>query len=133
MALVDEVIPAYGIDPERVYLTGLSMGGSGAWFLGSQFPHRFGAVVPLCGPAQPLQWADGLLQMPIWCFHGERDRVVPLRRSRDMVQALKKIGNRPKFTNLSGKGHNIESVYDNDAVYDWMLSKKVQPETPVSA
>jgi len=50
-----------------------------------------------------------------------------------MVQALKKIGNRPKFTNLSGKGHNIESVYDNDAVYDWMLSKKVQPETPVSA
>jgi len=48
MALVDEVIPAYGIDPERVYLTGLSMGGSGAWFLGSQFPHRFGAVAPIC-------------------------------------------------------------------------------------
>lgn len=133
MALVDEVIPAYGIDPERVYLTGLSMGGSGAWFLGSQFPNRFGAVVPLCGPTQPLQWADGLRHMPIWCFHGDRDGVVPLRRSRDMVQALNKIGNPPKFTILRGKGHNIESVYDNDDVYDWMLSKKAQPETPITA
>ena len=124
MALVDEVIPAYGINPERVYLTGLSMGGSGAWFLGSQYPHRFGAVVPLCGPTQPLYWADGLRHMPIWCFHGDRDRVVPLRRSREMVQALKKIGNRPRFTILRGKGHNIESVYDNDDVYRWMLSKR---------
>jgi len=124
MALVDEVIPAYGVDPARVYLTGLSMGGSGAWFLGSQYPHRFGAVVPLCGPTQPLYWADGLRDMPIWCFHGDRDRVVPLRRSREMVQALKKIGNHPRFTILRGKGHNIESVYDDDDVYRWMLSKK---------
>ncbi|MBS1834943.1 MAG: prolyl oligopeptidase family serine peptidase [Acidobacteria bacterium] len=126
MSLVDEAIVEYGVDPRRVYLTGLSMGGGGAWFLGSQYPHRFGAVVPMCGPTQPQQWAEGLRHMPVWCFHGEKDKVVPLRRSRDMVQALKKIGNKAKFTILKGKGHDITAQYNNDDIYDWMLSKKVK-------
>ncbi|BDC50609.1 hypothetical protein F183_A29250 [Bryobacterales bacterium F-183] len=126
MNLVDEAIVEYGVDPRRVYLTGLSMGGGGAWYLGSQYPHRFGAVVPMCGPTQPQQWAAGLRHMPIWCFHGEKDKVVPLRRSRDMVQALKKIGNKPKFTILKGKGHDITGQYNDDDIYEWMLSKKVK-------
>jgi predicted peptidase len=126
MKLVDEVMAQHNIDEKHVYLTGLSMGGGGAWFLGSQFPGRFGAVVPMCGPTQPAQWAAGLRKMPIWVFHGEKDHVVPLKRSRDMVKALKKLGNRPKLTIVRGKGHDITAEYYNDDIYDWLLSKKVK-------
>ena len=126
MRLVDEVIIAHRVDQKRVYLTGLSMGGGGAWFLGSKYPNRFGAVVPMCGPTQPAQWAKGLQKMPIWCFHGENDDVVPLKRSTDMVKALKKVGNKPKFTIVKGKGHDITSLYYDDDIYKWILSKKIR-------
>ncbi len=124
--LIEEVMAEYEVDPRRVYLTGLSMGGGGAWFLGSQFPNRFAAVVPMCGPTQPAQWASGLRKMPIWVFHGEKDKVVPIKRSRDMVKALRKIGNKPKFTVLKGKGHDITGQYNDDDIYDWMASKKLK-------
>ena len=126
MRLVDEVMIEHRIDPQRVYLTGLSMGGGGAWFLASRHPNRFGAVVPMCGPTQPALWASGLKKTPIWCFHGEKDDVVPLKRSKDMVKALKKIGNKPKFTIVKGKGHDITSLYYDDDIYKWLLSKKIR-------
>jgi predicted peptidase len=102
------------------------MGGGGAWFLASRFSGRFGAVVPMCGPTQPDLWADGLRRMPVWCFHGEKDSVVPLQRSKDMVRALKKVGNKPKFTIVKGKGHDITGLYNDDKIYKWMLSKKIR-------
>jgi predicted peptidase len=126
MSLVDEVMLEHRIDPKRVYLTGLSMGGGGAWFLGSKHADRFAAVVPMCGPTQPALWAKGLQKMPIWCFHGEKDNVVPLKRSKDMVKALKKVGNKPKFTIVKGKGHDITSLYYDDDIYHWLLSKKIR-------
>jgi predicted peptidase len=124
--LVDEVMQEHRIDPKRVYLTGLSMGGGGAWFLASQYNNRFGAVVPMCGPTQPALWANGLKKMPVWCFHGEKDDVVPLQRSKDMVKALKKIGNKVKFTIVKGKGHDITGLYNDDGIYKWILSKKIR-------
>jgi predicted peptidase len=124
--LVDEVMLEQRIDPKRVYLTGLSMGGGGAWFLGSQHANRFGAIVPMCGPTQPALWAPGLKKMPVWCFHGEKDDVVPLKRSKDMVKALKKEGNKVKFTIVKGKGHDITALYNDDGIYKWMLSKKIR-------
>ncbi len=126
MRLVDEVTGMYEIDPKRVYLTGLSMGGGGAWFFGSQFPDRFGAIVPMCGPTQPDQWASGLRKMPVWVFHGDKDKVIPIKRSKDMVKALRKVGNKAKFTILKGKGHDITAQYNHDDIYDWMLTKKVK-------
>ena len=102
------------------------MGGGGAWFFGSQFPDRFGAIVPMCGPTQPEQWASGLRKMPVWVFHGDKDKVIPIKRSKDMVKALRKVGNKAKFTILKGKGHDITAQYNHDDIYDWMLSKKVK-------
>lgn len=124
--LVDEIMIEHRIDPKRVYLTGLSMGGGGAWFLGSQHNTRFGSVVPMCGPTQPAQWAPGLRKMPVWCFHGEKDDVIPLKRSKDMVKALKQVGNKVKFTIVKGKGHDITGLYNDDDIYKWMLSKKIR-------
>ncbi len=124
--LVDEAMGMYDTDPKHVYLTGLSMGGGGAWWMGSQYPHRFGAVVPMCGPTQPKDWAAGLRKMPIWVFHGEKDKVVPIKRSKDMVKALRQVGNKPKFTIVKGKGHDITAMYNDNHIYDWMLSKKVK-------
>ena len=121
--LMDEVREAYHTDPRRCYLTGLCMGGGGAWCLGSRYPQLFGAIVPMCGPTQPAQWASGLRRMPVWVFHGDKDNVVPIKRSKDMVQALRRLGNKPRFSIVKGKGHDITSLYNDDAIYRWMRTK----------
>jgi len=126
MALTDEVIANYRIDPKHVYVTGMSMGGGGTWLMGAKYPDRFGAILPMCGITYPAQWAPPLQRMPIWVFHGDRDRVIPIRRSIEMVRALKAVGNKPKFTVLKGKGHDITSLYYDDQLYHWLLSNKIK-------
>jgi len=123
-ALVDDIIENYRIDKNRVYLTGLSMGGYGTWALATEYPEKFAAIAPICGGGKPEQ-ADNLKSMPIWVFHGAKDTTVPLSESQKMVDALKKAGNEPKFTVYEDADHDSWTVtYNNDQLYEWFLAQK---------
>ena len=86
-ALLDEVVAKHRVDKDRIYLTGLSMGGFGTWTLAAAHPEKFAAIAPICGGGNPRQ-AEKLKDLPIWIFHGAKDNTVPIARSEDMVKAL---------------------------------------------
>ncbi|WP_414585645.1 prolyl oligopeptidase family serine peptidase [Scytonema sp. PCC 10023] len=121
-ALLDDVIAQYHVSLDRVYLTGLSMGGYGTWHLAADQPDRFAAIAPICGGGNP-QEAYRLKNLPVWAFHGKRDRIVPLRESEKMVQALKNCGaNNVKFTVYPEADHDSwTQTYNNPMLYDWFL------------
>jgi predicted peptidase len=123
-ALLDEIETKYKVDKDRIYLTGLSMGGYGSWNLLAEQPMRFAAVVPICGGGDPEKvklFAD----VPIWVFHGGKDNVVPLKGSEAMVEALKKKGSDVKFTIYPETGHDSwVQAYDDPKLYEWLLEQK---------
>lgn len=119
--LLDDVIAQYHVDLDRVYLTGLSMGGYATWHLSAAQPDRFAAIAPICGGGNPEE-AYRLKNLPVWAFHGARDRIVPLRESEKMVQALKKCGGNVKFTIYPEADHDSwTQTYNNPMLYDWFL------------
>ncbi len=130
-ALLDEVLEKHAVDPRRVYLTGLSMGGYGTWAWASAHPSRFAAIAPICGGGDPIRvrLAGGrdreeLARLPIWAFHGARDTVVPLSASEEMVAAFRGLGNEPRLTVYPEAGHDSwTETYDNPELYQWLLEK----------
>ena len=121
MSILDEVIGKYSGDPDRIYLTGISMGGYGSWFYAREFPDRFAAIAPLCGFPE-LSYAPRLVHVPIWTFHGTNDAVAPLIDTERMVEQLQKLGGDPKFTPIVGGDHDIaQAVYSRDDLYTWFL------------
>ncbi|HVA50947.1 MAG TPA: prolyl oligopeptidase family serine peptidase [Pirellulales bacterium] len=123
-ALLDEVLADYRVDRDRVYLTGLSMGGFGTWMLAAEHPDYFAAIVPICGGGDPED-APKLKQLPIWVFHGAKDESVKLERSQEMVDALKKAGADVKFTVYPEAAHDSwTQTYENPELYEWLLSHK---------
>lgn len=120
-ALLDELIARLPIDVERIYLTGLSLGGYGTWGIAADRPERFAAIAPVCG-AGDVKTACRLKNLPIWAFHGEKDTVVSLKDDQDMVDAVKACGGDVKFTVYPGVGHDSWSeTYANPALYEWFL------------
>lgn len=119
--LLDHILKTYPADENRVYLTGLSMGGYGSWTLAAAHPERFAAVVPVCGGGDPEK-ADALRALPIWVFHGTEDSAVPYQRSVDMVEAIKTAGGEKiRFTSLEHVGHNCWSAaYATPELYQWL-------------
>jgi predicted peptidase len=118
------------IDKRRLYLTGLSMGGFGSWYLGALWPMRFAAIAPICGgglmfhgfPAR----VEALKDTPVWAFHGALDDVVPLAESQRLVQALQEYGGRVKFTVYPRAAHNSwTETYNNPELYSWFLSHRL--------
>ena len=123
-ALLDEIERDHRVDPERTYLTGMSMGGAGTWALAALQPDRFAAIAPVCGPANP-KTAGLIKRLPIWVFHGAKDTTVPLKQSEDMVEALKAEGADPKLTVYPEAGHDSwTETYDNPELYEWLLSHR---------
>jgi predicted peptidase len=124
LALLDEVQSTYRVDLDRIYLTGLSMGGFGTWDIALRAPGRFAAIAPICGGGNPAL-ARVLRNLPIWVFHGDKDPVVPVSMSDDMVAALKKVGADVRYTRYEGLQHDSwTKTYDNQELYDWFLSHK---------
>ncbi len=124
VGLLDQIVRKYAVDVDRIYLTGMSMGGAGTWALASAHPERFAAIAPVCGWGDPGM-AHRIGRMPVWAFHGARDDVVPLRASQEMVDALKQVGNEARFTIYPDAGHDSwTQTYSNPALYDWFLSHK---------
>jgi predicted peptidase len=120
-ALLDEIIRNNAVDTTRVYVTGLSMGGFGTWTLGVTYPDRFAALAPICGWGEPFA-AFKLKDMPIWAFHGARDKIVPLSKGKEMVDAVRQAGGSPKLTVYPEAGHDSwTETYNNPELYKWML------------
>ena len=123
-ALLNDVIRKYRVDKHRIYLTGLSMGGSGTWMLAAAHPERFAAIVPICGSGNPAD-AKKLAGLPIWVFHGAKDGTVPVQRSREMVEAIQAAGGNVKFTEYPEAKHNCwTETYNNPELYKWLLAQK---------
>jgi len=113
------------IDPKRLYVTGLSMGGFGTWDLISRLPKKFAAAVPICGGADEAQ-AAAIAKVPVWVFHGGNDDVVKTVRSRNIVAALKAAGGAPKYTEYPGVGHGSwDQAYGEAELFPWLFSQKL--------
>jgi predicted peptidase len=120
--LLDSVVEKYHADPNRIYLAGLSMGGSGSWRMAADHPDRFAAVVPICGRGD-LEDAAKLKELPIWVFVGDQDRV--FEANVQMVDALRKAGStRVRLTTLENIGHNSWSAaFASPDLYSWLLKQ----------
>jgi predicted peptidase len=124
MAILDTVTKEYKTDAKRTYLTGLSMGGYGTWSIVAANPDRFAAIVPICGGGDP-NTAAKFKDVPCWCFHGDKDAAVPVQRSRDMIEALKKAGGAPKYTEYPGVAHNSwDAAYADKEMWKWLFAQK---------
>jgi predicted peptidase len=128
-ALLDEVAATYAVDPDRVYLTGLSMGGFGTWALALRHPDRFAALVPIAGgyrfgsDATPESICD-LKDVPVWVFHGAQDTLVLPSQSEVMVSALQACGADVRFTLYPDAEHDSwTETYGNPELYAWLLEQ----------
>lgn len=130
LGLLDEVIKKHKVDTNRVYLTGLSMGGYGTWSLGLKHPERFAAIAPVCGGGETIKIllaspknAAALKSLGVWAFHGAKDPVVKLEESERMVAVLKKAGVKEvELTVYPEAQHDSwTETYANEKLYDWFL------------
>ena len=121
---VDRLTQSLQVDPDRVYLTGLSMGGFGTWSTAALAPDRFAAIAPVCGGGEP-ETAAQFKNLPVWAFHGGKDPVVPVNLSKDMVDAINEAGGDAKLTIYPDAGHDSwTETYENPEFYEWLLSQR---------
>jgi predicted esterase len=122
--LLNEVSRKYRVDPDRVYLTGNSMGGDGTWALAADRPGCFAAIAPICGTGHPAS-AARLRGVPTWAFHGADDQIVPVERSERMIAALKAVGGEARLTVYPGVGHDSWTLtYADPMFYEWLLQHR---------
>lgn len=123
MALIDEVCASNRVDRKRIYLTGMSRGGDGAWRLAMNNPDRFAALSIVCGASAPTVYAFWIKKIPIWVFHGAEDPIVPLSVPEAMVTALRAVGADIRFTIYPKVGHDAwDKAYGDSEHLHWLLS-----------
>jgi predicted peptidase len=125
--LIEEIVEKYGVDPQRVYLTGFSMGGDGVWALGIAHPEQFAALAPVgSGWYNDQSVVCALKDIPVWAFQGEMDEIVSPIYVRGMVAALRQCGGQVRLTLYAGAGHLESSrlAYEEDQFYPWLLEQK---------
>ena len=144
-AALEAAIEEFNGDRSRLYLTGLSLGGYGTWAFGYKYPKKFAALVPVCGgvkarrrfpvpdwhpaeraPADPYtETARGIGNVPVWAFHGDQDRRVPVEESRKLTEALERAGGNVRYTEYPGVPHNSwDRAYAEEELIPWLLSQK---------
>ena len=125
IALIDKIERDYNVDKQRIYITGLSMGGYGTFALCARQPERFAAAVPVCGGSD-LFSAWRLKDMPLWAFHGEADKVGPAEESKRLIKAIQDEGGKhAKLTLYPGVGHNSwDKAYSDKAMWAWLFKQK---------
>lgn len=129
MAMLDATMKEYKIDPARQYLTGLSMGGYGTWSHAAAYADRWACFVPVCGgvrnTADVATTAEKVKGLPCWCWHGDKDTAVKVEKSRELIEAMKKLGGEPRYTELEYVGHNSwDAAYATPELIDWMMKQK---------
>ncbi len=124
LELLEALQKEFSIDANRVYVTGLSMGGFGVWDILARRPDLFAAGVPVCGGGDEST-AARIAHIPIWAFHGARDPAVQPDRSRRMIAALRKAGGHPRYTEYADEGHaSWVPAYKDPEMYAWLFSQK---------
>jgi predicted peptidase len=122
--LLDSIVEKYKVDQDRIYVTGLSMGGFETWRLAAYQPDRFAAIAPICGGGDPSTTSK-FSKLPVWAFHGAKDSVITLSHSEVMVESLRKNGGKVKFTVYPEADHDCWTVtYENPQLYKWLLEQK---------
>jgi predicted peptidase len=154
LAILDKTIAEFRGDRSRLYLTGMSMGAHGVWNIAANHPGLFAAIIPVCGWIQrpetdehvsaPMRnalrsatpfaaVAEMIRETPAWVFHGVKDGVVPVAQSRQMVEALRRIGADVRYTEYAGVGHDSwVRAYADPELMPWLLShtRNLSPEAP---
>lgn len=114
----------FNIDTKRIYVMGESLGGYGSWHFITARPDMFAAAVPICGGGNPAL-ASRITDVPVWAFHGAKDRNVPVSESRGIIDAMKKAGGNPRYTEYPDKAHNIgEEVKATPGLLDWVFEQR---------
>jgi predicted peptidase len=122
--LIDSLIENENIDTSRLYITGLSMGGYGTWYLLTRFPEKFAAAVPICGGGDPIR-VSSFKDVPIWAFHGKKDDIVPVTETRNMIEALKSVGGSPAYTEYKKVKHDSwVNAYRESRLLRWMFHQR---------
>ena len=124
LAFLDDICRTLPVDPDRVYLTGLSMGGTGTWRLAMAAPERFAAIAPICGSG--IVWYGRMLKdVPILVYHGDCDDIVPIQSSMEMITSVNRSGGNASIKVLQGVKHNAwDAAYEGEELYTWLLSHK---------
>lgn len=124
MEMMDILLSTYPIDPNRIYVTGLSMGGYGTWDLICRYPDRFAAAVPICGGGD-AECAEFIKDIPVWAFHSSDDPVVPVEQTRNMIEAIRAAGGNPRYTEYSNAGHGSwKPAYEEPELLPWLFAQK---------
>lgn len=149
MGTLEQATKEFRGDPQHTYLTGLSMGGYGAWHLAQKYPGRFAALVVICGGIRPratvlkaypdlknvippdspnsyAEAAERVGKIPVWIFHGTADDIVPVTESQRMYEAMKQVGGEAHYTEYPGVGHaSWNKAYDEPKLFPWLFSKSL--------
>lgn len=123
--LLDEILDTYKVDNDRVYLSGVSLGAIGAWTFANAYPDRFAALVPVCAHG-PASAGERLINLPIWAFHGDADKIVPIDPHQELIESVNSNGGNAKLTVIPGGTHGsiITPVYQREDLYEWMLEQE---------
>ena len=130
--LIENLVSQHNIDSDRIYVTGLSMGGFGTWAITMESPHLFAGAIPVCGGGE-VKKVDKIKHIPIWAFHAEDDPLVPVAFSRSLVRSLAERGGRVKYTEflkdyLESQGWSAHSswipAYEDETVINWLFEQK---------
>jgi predicted peptidase len=122
--LLDEIIETYPVDTNRIYITGLSMGGFGTWDMAIKYPEYFAAAIPVCGGGNSLRVCR-MKDVPVWAFHGQLDDIVPLSKSEEMIEKLQSCGGDARLTVYPEANHDSwTTTYENPEIYNWLLNHR---------
>jgi predicted peptidase len=122
--LINDAISKFPVDTNRIYITGLSMGGFGTFDAISRYPNLFAAAVPVCGGGD-ITKAKSIAHIPMWIFHGAQDSAVNPKLSQNMVEALTKAGAHPGFTQYPETGHfSWIAAYSDPMMMEWLYSQR---------
>ena len=122
--LVEELQLEFSIDKKRLYITGYSMGGFGAWEAIERRPDLFAAAVPVCGGGDEAK-AFRAARMPVWAFHGALDKIVKVSRSRNMIDAIVLAGGMPRYTEYPDINHfSWGLAYSDPHLFEWLFKQK---------
>lgn len=132
LEVLDSTLERYNIDRNRVYVAGLSMGGYATWDLLMRYPGRFAAAIPICGAGDTSK-AALVKDIPLWAFHGDSDRTVPVSGSRQMIAAIRKAGGKPRYTEYPGVDHGSWGpALQEPGLADWLFAQKRAPAAALS-
>lgn len=123
-ALYNELTEKYRIDKDRVFVTGISLGGYGTWQAAMDHPDKIAAIVPMCGGCADSAEICRIKDIPVWAFHGTKDEIVKIIETEDLVNRLKACNGKVRFTKIENAGHDITNTFENQEIYDWLIKQK---------